>query len=518
MDINWRAVFENLPLEPNMTDLPASPMLRTKYHTPISHESAPGFHNACLGRSAGTQYTLLENFVEPTGDTMAEFHTPLQSLGDLIKGHVVCGQPLCPASVYAEMALAAMSHTEKGDTERQVFKLCDVSFTRPLLFSQDSLKTISVTIQQKGETENVRIFRVSSFGHGGKASQPKDHCSGTIKRQSWLKASSKLKRTERVLARRKASLELGGHQMFSTSTMYKKIFSRVVEYGPQYWAVRKLYVDDDAEEIFATCELPATSTEANYAGHPILLDTMLHVAGFAANLNVDADTVCICHQVSSISMFRQTVRPRHAFDVHCSNSSVSAAGGSIIADVHAVDDEGIIAVMKGVEFRCSKLLKIQASFELIAEDFPKTSDKAHQHMKQKDLRAFEHQRPVATKLAGLEDYDGSTAVESLVTSPARVVDILSETTGVKAETLTSRTTLAALGVDSLMILELEKKLEDLLGHSPGVAELSMCECVGDVESLVNVASNSDEGSQSTGTGTCSPNSEPAQTYGEMHLN
>lgn len=516
MEINWRAVFENLPLKPNMTDLPPAPMLRRKYYNPISLELAPGSHNARPSRPTGTQYTLLENFVEPTGDTMAEFHTPMQTLGDLIKGHVVCGQPLCPASVYAEMALAAISHTEGANTEHQVFKLCDVSFTRPLLFSQNSPKTISVTIDRNDETDNGRIFRVSSFSHEGKSSQPKDHCSGKIKRQSWLKAAGKLKRTERALARRKASLELGGHQMFSTSTMYKKIFSRVVEYGPQYWAVRKLYVDDDAEEIFATCELPATSSEANYAGHPILLDTMLHVAGFAANLNVDADTVCICHQVSSISMFRKGFRPRHAFDVHCSNSSVTAAAESIFADVHAVDGEGVIAVMKGVEFKCSKLSKIQAGFEIIA-DFPKTSDKAHQHIKQKELRAFEEQRPAGTKLEiSVEEYDESTAVESLVTNPARVVDILSETTGVKAEALTSRTKLAALGVDSLMILELEKKLEDLLGHSPGVSQLSMCECVGDVESLVNVASV--EGSRSPGTGRCSPNGEPAQAYDEMHLN
>lgn len=439
---------------------------------------------------------------------MAEFHTPLQSLGDLIKGHVVCGQPLCPASVYAEMALAAISYTEGAVTEPQVFKLCEVSFTRPLLFSQNSTKTISVTIHRKDETDNGRIFQVSSSNPGGNNSQPKDHCSGKIKRQSWIKAAGKLKRTAQTLARRKASLELGGHQMLSTGTMYKKIFSRVVEYGPQYWAVRKLYVDDDAEEIFASCELPATSTEANYAGQPILLDTMLHVAGFAANLNVDADTVCICHQVSSISMFRGTFRPRHAFDVHCSNSSFSGASESIFADVHAVDGEGVIAIMKGVEFKCSKLSKIQAGFELIAEDSPKTSGKAHQHIKQKEMRSFEEQRPVSTKLAiSVEDYDGSTAAESLVTSPARVLLILSETTGVKPESLNSRTKLAALGVDSLMILELEKKLEDLLGHSPGVSQLSMCECVGDVESLVNVASA--EGSRSSGTGRSSPNGELA---------
>lgn len=508
MGINWRAVFENLPFKPNMVDLPPSPMHRKRYYTPVSRELAPRVHDACLGRPKETPYTLLESVVEPTGDTMAEFHTPMQSLGDLIKGHVVCGQPLCPASVYAEMALAAISYTEGAVTEPQVFKLCEVSFTRPLLFSQNSTKTISVTIHRKDETDSGRIFRVSSSSPEANHSQPKDHCTGKIKRQSWIKTAGKLKRTAQTLARRKASLELGGHQMFSTGTMYKKIFSRVVEYGPQYWAVRKLYVDDDAEEIFASCELPATSTEANYAGHPILLDTMLHVAGFAANLNVDADTVCICHQVSSISMFRGTFRPRHAFDVHCSNSSFSGASESIFADVHAVDGEGVIAIMKGVEFKCSKLSKIQAGFELIAEVSPKTSDKSHQHIKQKEMRAFEEQRPVATKLAiSVEDYDGSTAAESLVTSPARVLDILSETTGVKPESLNSRTKLAALGVDSLMILELEKKLEDLLGHSPGVSQLSMCECVGDVESLVNVASA--EGSRSSGTGRSSPNGELA---------
>lgn len=517
VDIHWRAVFENLQSKPKMTDLPASPMHLTRYHSPVPRELAPSFHNVSISRPPGTRYALLENDVGPNGDTMAEFHTPIQSLGDLIKGHVVCGKPLCPASVYAEMALAAISHADGADAEDQVFKLSDMTFTRPLLFSQDSPKTISITVHRQETTDIGQIFRVSSFSERGKLSEPKIHCFGKIKRQSLVKAAGKLKRKERALARRKATFELGGHQMFSTATMYKKIFSRVVEYSPQYWAVRKLYVDDDAEEAFASCELPATSTHANYAGHPILLDTMLHVAGFTANLNVDADTVCICHHVASVSMLRKTFRPRHAFDVHCSNSLVPASAESIFADVHAVDGDGIIAVMKGVEFKRSKLSKIQAGFEMIAEDFPKASAKADLHIRLREHRAIEEPRPIATKLAiTVDDYEGSTATESLVTSPASVVDILSKTTGVKAEALTPRTRLAALGVDSLMILELEKKLEDFLGHSPGVSELSMCESVGDVEALVGVASSA-EGSRSPGAERRSLNGEPNHPLTGTHM-
>lgn len=498
-----------------MTDLPATPMLRMRYHKPVARELAPGIHDNNLSKSTGTQYALLGKYVEPTDDARAEFHTPIQSLKDLIQGHVVCGKPLCPASVYTEMALAAISLSEGVDAGDQVFKLSDMSFTRPLLFSEDSAKTISITINRGDKMDNSQIFQVSSFSNADKLSQPKLHCLGKIKRQSPLKSASKLKRTERVLARRKASFELGGHQMFSTATMYKKIFSRVVEYSPQYWAVRKLYVDDDAEEVFASCELPATTSRVNYAGHPILLDTMLHVAGFAANLNVDADTVCICHHVSSISMPRKTFRSRHAFDVHCSNYLVPAAAESIFADVHAVDGEGVIAVMKGVEFKRTKLSKLQAGFEMISEDLPKRSGEAFQNTRHHEQRAIGEPRSTATKLAiTVDDYEGSTATESLVTSPASVVDILRKTTGAKAEALTSRTKLASLGVDSLMILELEKKLEDLLGHSPGVSELSMCDSVGDVEALVGIAPFA-EGIRSPGSGRHSTNGEPTDVSDEV---
>lgn len=517
LDIKWRAVFENMPFNPKMADLPATPMLRKKYHHPVSREMAPGMHGNSLSKSAVTRYALLGKYVEPTRDATLEFHTPIQSLKDLIKGHIVCGKPLCPASVYTEMALAAISHAEEVDAEEQVFKLSDMSFTRPLLFIDDSTKTISITIHPGDQMDNGQIFRVSSCSNDGEPLEPKLHCFGKIKRQSPLKSASKMKRTERVLARRRASFELGGHQMFSTATMYKKIFSRVVEYSPQYWAVHKLYVDDDAEEVFATCELPVTTARVNYAGHPILLDTMLHVAGFAANLNVDADTVCICHHVSSISMLRKVVRSRHAFDVHCSNYLVPAAAESIFADVHAVDSEGVIAVMKGVEFKRSKLSKLQAGFEIIAEDLPKTGEVARQMIRRDEQRSFDESRSIATKLAiTVDDYEGSTATESLVTSPASVVDILSKTTGVKAEALTSRTKLASLGVDSLMILELEKKLEDLLGHSPGVSQLSMCNSVGDVEALVGVAPFA-EGIRSPGSGRYSPNGEPTHTSDDKRL-
>lgn len=103
-----------------------------------------------------------------------------------------------------------------------------------------------------------------------------------------------------------------------------------------------------------------------------------------------------------------------------------------------------------------------------------------------------------------------------MTSPACVVDILSKTTGVKPEALTPRTRLAALGVDSLMILELEKKLEDFLGHSPGVSELSMCESVGDVEALVGVASSSSGGSRLPAAERRSFNGEPNHSWAGTH--
>ncbi|KAF2210496.1 hypothetical protein CERZMDRAFT_45538 [Cercospora zeae-maydis SCOH1-5] len=483
--IDWRKLFESFPVCPRLVDLPVSPMSKKRFLVPFKREGA---HDAETdGATEALPYTFLQRQVETNKPGEAVFETPIRVLAGAIKGHLVCGTALCPASVYTEVVLAAITCEKTQESDESTYKLSEVKFLRPLLFLEGSEDIIRVTIQRpKHEAANSE-FEVSSFAAPG--SDAKVHCTGIIKGQAQSKAGSKMQATEQALSRRRTTFQNGEHQTFSTAIMYDKIFSRVVEYSSAYRSVKKIYLDDKLEEIFATCTLPPT--EDQYAGQPILLDTMLHVAGFAANLNVDNETVCICHRVHSTTVLRTNIAAGHAFDVHCSNFISTEDPDCVLADAHAVDEQGVIAVIKGMEFRRSKLAKLQAAFEFASQNPSRRNSKpasASKSPARRNSNEF-HGAPAEEHASQTESTRGTSSPgtsRSTVTSQDTVITILSEATGVDPQRIDTRTTLSAMGVDSIMMFELDRKLEEAIGQKPSVSELSACKTVGDMENLTAI--------------------------------
>ncbi|KAI5360200.1 putative thioesterase, Acyl transferase domain superfamily, phosphopantetheine binding ACP [Septoria linicola] len=483
--IAWRELYEKLPCRPRLVDLPESPMDKKRYLIPLKRESAQAGDE--IAESKTTLFTLLKSRIETDDEAEAVFETPIHELSSMIKGHIVCGAALCPASIYTEMALAAITlYTGEDKAEQTAFKISAIRFLRPLLYVEGANDVVRITLRRQDQDKSDTSFEVSSFATP--ASDAKIHCFGTIKEQPHSKAGSKLRATEQALSRRKTMFQTGDHQTFSTRIMYDKIFSRVVEYSSTYQAVKKIYMDDRLEEIFAACTLPAS--EHRYAGQPILLDTMLHVAGFAANLNVDNETVCICHHVHSTMILRKEFRPGQAFDVHCSNFVNPEDADCILAEAHAVDDEGIIAVIKGMEFRKTKLAKLQQAFDFASRPPSQINSKPVSASRSPVRRSEQPvaQEPEAATSRRTSSTPGTSSPgtsRSTVTSQDTVITILSDATGLEPDKITPRTTLAAMGVDSIMMFELDRKLEEAMGQKPSVAELSACKTVGDMETLVS---------------------------------
>lgn len=414
----------------------------------------------------------------------------------MMKGHLVCGTALCPASVYTEMVLAAITCLRGSDAEMVVFKLSAIKFLRPLIYIEGATDTIRITLEREETVEGITPFTVSSYATPN--SDTKVHCSGIIKEQPQSQASSKLRVKEQALARRKVMFQTGDHQTLSTAIMYDKIFSRVVDYSSVYQGVKKIYLDGSLEEIFARCVLPPAE-ESSYAGQPILLDTMLHIAGFAANLNVDNDTVCICHHIQSTILFRKDIGAGQSFDVHCSNFTNTDGENTVLADAHAVDRDGIIAVIRGMEFRRAKLSKLRAAFEFASQAAPSRESRnallpsCNPTRQREEILPPEPSLSISSSTSPTRSSSSPTTSRSPTTTQDTVITILSEATGVDQKNINTRTTLAAMGVDSIMMFELDRKLEEAMEEQkPTVAELSACKTVGDMEALISASASRGE--------------------------
>lgn len=443
-----------------------------------------------------TPFTLLRSRVDTLNSSEAIYETPIQDLATMMKGHLVCGTALCPASVYTEMVLAAITCLRGSDAEMVVFKLSAIKFLRPLIYIEGATDTIRITLEREETVEGITPFTVSSYATP--SSDTKVHCSGIIKEQPQSQASSKLRVKEQALARRKVMFQTGDHQTLSTAIMYDKIFSRVVDYSSVYQGVKKIYLDGSLEEIFARCVLPPAE-ESSYAGQPILLDTMLHIAGFAANLSVDNDTVCICHHIQSTILFRKDIGAGQSFDVHCSNFTNTDGENTILADAHAVDRDGIIAVIRGMEFRRAKLSKLRAAFEFASQAAPSRGSRnallpsCNPTRQREEILPPEPSLSISSSTSPTRSSSSPTTSRSPTTTQDTVITILSEATGVDQKNINTRTTLAAMGVDSIMMFELDRKLEEAMeAQKPTVAELSACKTVGDMEALISASASRGE--------------------------
>ena len=481
--VDFRRAFETLRLRPSVIDLPVMPFHKKEFYVPYRREtSCKEKEDTVRSDFVKTPFAFLSRVVDVSASSEGEatFDTPIHELASYIQGHMVCGFALCPASVYLEMVLSAIRFLGTRGGEDNVYKLSKVHFERPLLFHDNTSSHLRFTIRKEEKRSDMRVFEIVSHDPSDDAAVEQLHCRGVVKLRPLSDVVGKHQKKERILARRKAnfSIQHAAQQTFTHKTMYDKIFSRVVKYSKLYHTVQSISLDDAAEEILASCRLPPSEDEGRFAANPVLIDTLLHVAGFAANLNADNEDVYICNEVGSATFLRKKFASGNEFEVHCTNF---AAGKDdvIFADAHALDGGGIIAVVKSMRFQRMKLSKMESMFRIAS----RTS------MVEKEKEQHPHQQSSTTRVIKTEESPPSVP-QPTSTPPGyvpSVVNLVAETVGVEANQVTPQTDLESLGIDSLMTFELEDKLQQALKTDLDTSDLTGCRTVRDVEDLVTPA-------------------------------
>ncbi|KAI9804114.1 MAG: Type I Iterative PKS [Sarcosagium campestre] len=508
-DIKWRAVFDGAT-KAKCLSLPAYPLQKSQFYVGYPRETAaPSADRVAAGPERSTGYTFLRECVaRPSADNghVAVFDTPIESLAEHITGHMVCGYALCPASVYHEMALAAAAYVKdsetssEGDDLKTEF-LSNVAYTSPLIYREDSKKIIRISFNTKTKTEGVRTFAISSY-EGEQNAPGTTHCKGVVKSRSQATIARKFARLRPVLERKKYDFDVSkslDQQTFHSAAMYEKIFTRVVTYSEMYQAVRSIRIDPHEAEAFAIAQLPPTgpSGASSFAANPIFMDVLLHVAGFLANLTVKNEDVCICHEVKSATVLDSTFRADQPFEVHCSNVQLEDED-LIVGDAYAIDEHGsVIAVFKGMTFARVKLSKMEAHFRIASKAGSRSSTKPKPQPQAKGQRILGHTAansgPAEVSSAAVDVVVSGSAEQSaaVVVQEVPEVDvkaIIAEVCGAEVGSATSETDLESMGIDSLMIFELEARLKEVTGVEFESSALTVCQVVGDVEKLVGKTS------------------------------
>ena len=369
-EIKWRNVFSHVgPL--SNTSLPTYPWSNASFWVSFEEGTPPTYSVPSLpgskARSIDLPYTVLYTCAQtpsPGNGSMSVHETPIVHLATLIRGHCVRGQPLCPASVYQELALAGVEasipslHFSHHDG---FIVLRDVEFSSPLVYSEDAHHGVTIQTSTVFETENIGSWKVVSISCGKK----KTHARGGFQLQLASGIISKFSLIYAVVSSRVASINSKRDgKLFTTSSIYEVFFPRIVEYGESYRAIRTLTIGADGTEGYATIQLPNGSTDRDnrfqFVVHPILMDAILHVAGFIANLRGSGDDAFICSKVGCVEVIPHLIDDSTPYGVYVNCAWLN--GGDMLAESYAFEQgqsDRIVAVFEGIRFRRMPLATLE---------------------------------------------------------------------------------------------------------------------------------------------------------------
>jgi acyl carrier protein len=227
-------------------------------------------------------------------------------------------------------------------------------------------------------------------------------------------------------------------------------------------------------EGVASVKLPSDHDKGTYVAHPVFMDTLLHVAGFVANMQGGVNDAYICSEVGAVKAIPELIDNNASYTVYISNSWVESEGVTI-AEAYAVLDSNprrIVAHLKDMHFRRVRLNSLKKGLAHAAGKAPHAAVKPHV------APVIAPKVPAAAPKAPSVDVSGE------------IVKIVTETCDISAASVDVNTDLGSLGVDSLMSIEIFSKLQAIFPTLELDAQaLSHCQSISDIIREVSKQTN-----------------------------
>lgn len=453
--IDWRCVFSDIG-PAKCASLPSYPFSTQAFWVPFIEEMLQP-----LNSTTGTNYTFLRSYLPiPQCDKVATFRTPIRQLRHYIKGHRVGGVALCPASVYLDLIVGAISLAAEQTVQERDFEIVlrQVKFSKPLTWKdQDEGGLIVMVDTSKG------IFEVDSETSLSEFEPTHSNGSFQLLSRSGLRNdfASFLPSLTRSI---EAILNEGIRQAFetfSTRTIYQIIFPRVVEYSTEFRTLKSLSLSPNGLDATAIMSLPHSCDAGKFSAHPLFFDTLIHVAGFIANLRGGKDYAYICSEISTVQVISSAVRNGASFRLYCRTSPFDNER-RLLAETFAMSDaepRTLIAHIEGILFQRVRLNGLRTGLASIAGVY--SSEFTYQTV------------PKAV-------FDCSSDIS------ATVLKIVANNCGIEPADLLALQDFESLGIDSLMRIELSY---DIAKAFPGFGcrpqELGQCQNVLDVVKTIS---------------------------------
>jgi acyl transferase domain-containing protein len=344
--------------------------------------------------------------------------------------HRVLGKTIFPGTAYLDMAargFAALS----GEQWRPV-DFREVSFERPLLLEYRKPKSVRLILEKsRGPADGTRFMVVDAADEGTV------YCQGQI---SAYGNGSESMPAERVLQERPADLQIGA--------FYGELRKSGLEYGAKFANVRELWCGEagSGEALGRVAAQRGNNGERDPFANAVLLDGCAHVFGAALKLTsaTASEGAYVPASIGSITLHEEL--PQQVWSQ--AKVEMAANGRAAIADIRVADDAGrTLAQFTGLELRHTSGLttgKAAAAGVGTASTLVNKS--------RGELLEFLRPLPRPKRIR-----------EMALWLTAEIKGTLGQAAdGLDLETLPPNTAFLEIGLDSLLVTELQRRIQEKL--------------------------------------------------------
>jgi iterative type I PKS product template protein len=427
------------------------------------------------------QRIVREELHANSGTVVVRSNLAEPKLHKAVSGHQVNDAPLCPSSLYADMAMTVADYLYKELRPAGSpvgYNVCAMEVHKPLVAvipppAEGQWLELEATADMEEKAVHMKFRTVTPEGK-----MLVDHGHGVVKyedienwQQEWQRIQFMVQSQVDLL---KQKLQTGAAHKILRGMAYK-LFKALVTYSDPYRGMEEVILDGKQTEATAKVKFQTTEKDGEFYCAPYWIDSLAHISGFIVNASdvVDSsESVYISHGWGSIRISK----PLSADKEYRSYVRMQPAPGNIsVGDVYIFEGEDIIGVVNGLKFQniprraLNIMVPPMKKGAAPAKALPAATPKAITARAPKAAPVVASPTPARTKPAQVEKAKvekakkhAKASASSGPTMVSRVMKIIAEETDMEMSELVDEAAFENLGVDSLLSLTISAKFREEL--------------------------------------------------------
>ncbi|KAF2671317.1 polyketide synthase-like protein [Microthyrium microscopicum] len=413
------------------------------------------------------------------------------NLWSIVTGHKVNGQPLCPSSLYGDMAMTAADYLYKKlrpDASPIGLNVCSMEVHKPLI----------IEVPAPADGQHLQLEASADVEHGivnltfryvkPDGTVIRELVQGLVKYEDindwaveWARVGYMVQTQIDILQQQ---LHTGGANKILQRLGYK-LFKSFVDYSELYQGMKEITLHNHEIEASAKVRLYPVQNGEKYHCPPHWIDSLAHLSGFVLNgtdLAIDiVDNICISHGWTSIRF----ARPFSSDKEYTSYVRMQPAHGNasiFVGDIYVFEEGEVVGVVGGLKFQSiprkafnimvpnPALKKGSAPPPAITMAAQKTTEIKKMSTSASTSTNAAPSLKVSTMVTATEVTPTAETTTTTVTVAqsgpsmvSRVMNIIAEETELDMSELVAEAAFENLGVDSLLSLTISARFREELG-------------------------------------------------------